>query len=130
VTSDELLARKWLHGEDNDRRLGIEPGRAALIRLLRNPPLSSEICAVLARMFDDVSVGEMRLTLSSRRGPGAPRKDGTVKGLAKAKDEVNRKRQASKDTVRRAGKMFLRKRKKPRKPKAVPPRNPLLKQGN
>ena len=122
MTADERLALKWLHGDDNDRRLGIEPGRAALIRLLENPPLSNpEICRVMARAFANVAAGEMRLTLSSKRGPGRPRKDETVKGLARGMNEINGKRAAERDTLYRAKKMF-RKRPKPRKP--------LLKQAN
>jgi hypothetical protein len=77
MTDDELAALRWLLGDDNDRRLGIEPGRAALIRLLQNPPLSNaDICRALARALTPVAVGEMKFTLvlSRRNGRGRPSK--------------------------------------------------------
>jgi hypothetical protein len=68
LTDDELAALRWLLGDDNDRRLGIEPGRAALIRLLQNPPLSNaDICRALARALTPVAVGEMKFHSRHRR---------------------------------------------------------------
>jgi hypothetical protein len=104
MTADELLALKWLQGGDTDRRLGIEPGRAALIRLLENPPLSNpDICHSLARVLTPVAVGERRLTLvmSSRRGRGRPSKAEAVKGIVRAMKERDGQLTASPDTISR-----------------------------
>jgi hypothetical protein len=122
MTSDEHLALKWLRGDDHDRSLGMEPGRKALVRLLENPPLSNhEICRVMARALQELAIGEMRLTLSSRRGPGRPRKS-DVERLAQAM-KVNNRGFTEDSSYKRAKKLFekrikekIRKRLKPRKP--------------
>jgi hypothetical protein len=121
TNDDERLALKWLHGEDHDLDLGIEPGRAALRRLLQARRLSPEICDVLASLLDNyIAIGEWRLTLSCRRGAGRPPKP-DVERLAKAM-KVNNRGFVEDSSYRRAKKLFekrikekIRKRPKPRK---------------
>jgi hypothetical protein len=104
MTDDELAALRWLLGDDNDRCLGIEPGRAALIRLLQNPPLSNaDIGRALARALTPVAVGEMKFTLvlSRRNGRGRPFKTGTVQGAIEDLKTASGQLAASPDTTAR-----------------------------
>jgi hypothetical protein len=115
MTDDELAALRWLLGDDNDRRLGIEPGRAALIRLLQNPPLSNaDIGRALARApsrrkSTPIAPGEtpsrqswrFTLVLSRRNGRGRPFKTGTVQGAIEDLKTASGQLAASPDTTAR-----------------------------
>jgi hypothetical protein len=104
MDADELAALRWLHGRDRGRietvylrratrneapfaqpgdvklgqAIGMAPGLAALIRLLRGAqPLSADIRHALAGALEPVGVSEMKLVLELKRrnGRGRPRKD-------------------------------------------------------
>jgi len=117
MNDDELAALRWLHGRDRGRvetvyfrkdtknkapfaqpgdvkckqAIGMAPGHAALIRLLRGAePLNADIRSALASALEPVGVSEMKLVLElkTRRGPGRPRKD--IEGAVEAQKLTNR----------------------------------------
>jgi len=81
MTDDERAALHWLIGGDVERDekvMGIAPGRAAMIHLLKgSAPLNADLRNALARALEPIAVGEMKFTfeLKRRKGRGRPLKD-------------------------------------------------------
>ncbi|PNE11948.1 MAG: hypothetical protein CR217_06080 [Beijerinckiaceae bacterium] len=105
--NDEQAALHWLLNGNDPLVTGPQPGRAALVSLLKgNLPLCFDIRQALARALEPVSVGEAKLTLimAGRRGRGRPPLEGSIKGLVDDMLTIYGDRGASPDTVRRAKK--------------------------
>jgi hypothetical protein len=83
MNEDEWAALKWLQNGNDPLTREPQPGRAALVRLLKNSrPLNFDIRHALARALEPAYGGETRpgLVMGRRGGRGAPIKQGTTRG--------------------------------------------------
>jgi hypothetical protein len=117
MNDDELAALRWLHGRDRGRvetvyfrkdtkneapfaqpgdvkgkqAIGMSPGHAALIRLLRGAePLNADIRSALASALEPVGVSEMKAVLELKRRNGRGRPPKGVEGAVEAHKTANR----------------------------------------